>query len=293
MMTTRLQGRSIVIGLMPLLIPFVAIFGCGLLITVLQSFGLYMFSYTYEDSLFAWRQLVADRWFLQSAGYSLYVAASSAGCSIVLGTYLALQIWKLPLRQQGWSVIYKIPLILPHIAVGFIAVILLSRTGVVSSVAHQIGLIDSFQQFPALLYSSSGFDLISAYIYKETPFVMVMVYGVLCRFDKRRVETAQMLGARPLRIFHALLLPFLLPVLNATFVILFVYSFGGFDLPFVLGDSHPGMLSIRVYEYFFQKDIALRPVAMAMLSVMFLFTMGFIVIYLRIARSMEKEARTI
>ena len=278
-------------SLLPLLIPFLGIIGGGLLITALQSFGLFMFSYTYDDMLFAYKELFADTWFLQSALYSLYVAFVSTLISLIIGTFFAYLIWKLPGRYHSRTVIYKIPLILPHIAVGFIAVILLSKTGILASLSYQLGIIDSFESFPSLLYTGAGIDLIAAYIYKETPFVMVMVYAILSRFDRRLLETASMLGASPLRCFFSLILPFIMPVINTTFIILFIFSFGGFDLPFVLGDSYPGMITIRIYEYFFQKDIVLRPVAMAMLTQVFIFSLIFIFVYLKISTRLEKGVR--
>jgi putative spermidine/putrescine transport system permease protein len=281
----------IFLNLLPLLIPFLAIVAGGLLVTVLQSFGLFMFSYTYDDMFFAYRELLHDSWFLHSTLFSLQVALASAVIAIICGTFLAYMIWQLPDRYHRYTVIYKIPLILPHIAVGFIAVILLSKTGVFASIASQLGLIDSYADFPGLLYTRSGIDLILAYIYKETPFVMVMVYAILSRFDRRIIETAKMLGASQRRIFFTLILPFLMPVINTTFVILFIFSFGGFDLPFVLGDSYPGMISIRIYDYFFQKDLALRPVAMAMLVLVFCFSLLFILFYLKFSARLEKGVR--
>lgn len=282
---------SVVLSLLPLLIPFAAVIGGGLAVTVLQSFGLVMYAYTYEDMLFAYRQLFSDTWFLESAAFSFYVALAATVAAIILGTFFAYSIWKLPPRYHRWTVIYKIPLILPHIAVGFIAVILLSKTGMLSSIAHQLGLIEGFDAFPNLLYTGTGIDLIAAYVYKETPFVMVMVYAVLSGFDRRLVDTAEMLGSSQVRIFFSLLLPFLMPVINTTFIILFIFAFGGFDLPFVLGSSNPGMISIRIYEYFFQKELALRPVAMAMLTLVFCFSLLFIVFYLRLSQRVEKGVR--
>lgn len=277
--------------LLPLLLPFLLVFGCGLVITMLQSFGLLMFSYSYDDPFFAYRQLFADSWFLDSAVFSLYVAFAGSSLAIVLGTVLAHLVWNLPEKLRRFTIIYKIPLILPHIAVGFLAVILLAKTGIVSALAYHLGLIGSFEEFPNLLYTSSGVDLITAYIYKETPFVMVMVYAMLVRFDRRQIDTARMLGAGRLRIFFSLILPFIMPAINTTFIILFIFTFGGFDLPFVLGDSYPGMLSIRIYEYFFEKDISLRPVAMAMLTLVFCFSMVFIAIYLRLSARLVREVR--
>ncbi len=286
-----MQSLQSLSRLLPLLLPFLLVFGCGLGITLLQSFGLLMFSYSYDDLFFAYREVFANPWFLQSVAFSLYIAATASGLAIVLGTALAYAVWKMPGRYQRFTIIYKIPLVLPHIAVGFLAVIFLAKTGILASLAFHLGLIQSFEDFPDLLYTPAGIDLISAYIYKETPFVMVMVYAMLVRFDRRQIYTARMLGAGKLKIFFSLILPFILPAINTTFIILFIFTFGGFDLPFVLGDSYPGMVSIRVYEYFFQKDLALRPVAMAMLTLIFIFSLLFIALYLRLSAGLVRGVR--
>lgn len=286
-----MRHPRVLLSLLPLLIPFAAIFLGGIIITVLQSLGILMFSYHYDDIFFGYRELLTDRWFVESALFSLYVAATATTIAIIFGTLFAYLIWRLPHRYHGRTVIYKVPLILPHIAVGFMAVILLAKTGVLAALSYQLGLIDSFTQFPDLLYRASGIDIIGAYVYKETPFVMVLVYAMLSRFESRLMDCAKMLGASPTRIFFTLILPFLMPAINTSFIILFIFSFGGFDLPFVLGDSYPGMISIRIYDYFFHKDLALRPVAMAMLTLIFLMSLGFIIAYLKIAGKMMPAAR--
>ena len=148
-----MRRTELLLRLLPLLLPFAAVFGCGLTITLLQSFGLLMFSYSYDDLFFAYRELFADSWFLRSAAFSLYVAFASSSLSIVLGTVLAYAVWRLPARRRQLTIIYKIPLVLPHIAVGFLAVLFLAKTGIVSAVAYRLGLIESFESFPgAALY---------------------------------------------------------------------------------------------------------------------------------------------
>lgn len=285
------MGRgAIPLRLLPLL-PVALIFGCGVVVTVLQSFGLLMFSYRYDDLWFAYRQLFADSWFLRSAGFSLYVAAASSTLSCLFGTALAYALWQMPEGWRRWALVYKLPLLLPHIVVGFLATLFLAKTGVLASLAQQVGLISSHEEFFDLLYTGFGIDLISAYVYKETPFVILMVYAMLARFDKRQESVARMLGAGWWRIFFTLVLPFILPAINTTLLILFVFTLGGFDLPFVIGDSYPGMISLRVYEVFFHRDLIERPLAMAMLSLLLLFSLGFIVLYLRLSKRLAREVR--
>ena len=66
-----MQPVKVLIRLLPVLLPVLMVFGCGLAVTLLQSFGLLMFSYSYDDRLFAYRELAIDGWFLRSAGFSL------------------------------------------------------------------------------------------------------------------------------------------------------------------------------------------------------------------------------
>lgn len=285
-------GGAIFLRLLPLL-PVALVFGCGIVVTVLQSFGLLMFSYSYQDLGFAYRELFSDTWFFRSVGYSLYVATAASGLSCLLGTALAYALWKMPDGYRRYALLYKIPLILPHIVVGFLATLFLAKTGVLASLAQHLGWITAYEEFPDLLYSGAGIDLISAYLYKETPFVILMVYAMLVRFDQRQVAVAKMLGAGRWRIFVTLVLPFILPAINTTFLILFVFTLGGFDLPFVIGNSYPGMISLRVYDIFFHHDLIERPVAMAMLSLLLLFSLVFMVLYLRLSTHLAREVRKV
>lgn len=288
-----MRAGGVILRLLPLLVPVALVFGCGVAVTLLQSVGLLMFSYRYEDLWFAYRELLADPWFYRSAGYSLAVALASSTISCLLGTLLAYGLWKMPEKLRRYGLIYKIPLILPHIVVGFLATLVLAKTGVLAAVAYRLGLIASYQDFPQLLYSATGLDLIAAYVYKETPFVILMVYAMLARFDQRQAAVARMLGAGRARVFLTLILPFVLPAINTTFLILFVFTLGGFDLPFVIGDSSPGMISLRVYEVFFHRDLAERPMAMAMLSLLLIFSLGFLVLYLRLSARLAREVRKV
>ncbi len=283
----------IFLQLLSILIPFIALFCTGILFTIFQSFGFFIFKIKYSDLFFAYKELFLNKWFYESFIFSIKVAFFSALISIIIGTIFSYLLWKLPLNIQKYLIIYKIPLILPHITVAFIIIIIFSKTGILSSFLYNIGLIVNNAQFPSLLYQKSGFDIITAYIYKEVPFVILMVFAVLIKFDIRLIETAKMLGAGRIKIFFKIVLPFLFPVINTTFIILFIYSFGAFDIPFIIGQSYPGMLSIHVFNYFFEKDLYYRPIAMAILIIMLIFSIIFIYIYIKIAKKVEMSERKI
>jgi putative spermidine/putrescine transport system permease protein len=289
------------IRLSPLLIPLVVIFSTGICMAVLQSLGFFLpFSGGNDVSegsrlnlniFAAYRALFSSSWFYADLLFSLYAAFTSASVAVVAGTAIAYLVWRMPRRFQQMTILSKIPLILPHIAVAFIVLMFFNRTGYLSSITTALGITTDAADFPPLLFGGGGVGIILAYIYKETPFAMLLVAAVLKRFDFRRVETARMFGAGRFTVFFRVVFPHLLPVLHTSFIILFLYSFGAFDIPFMLGESRPMMLSIQVYNLYFKRDLANRPQAMAILVIMFLFSILFIYLYTRLSERLEITGR--
>jgi putative spermidine/putrescine transport system permease protein len=287
-----MQPRTkILLKLSPLAIPFIFIFTGGIVLTAMHSFGIMFFGYAYEDHLFAYKSLFTESWFYHSLALTLFAAVTSSLLSVITGVYISYNIWRLPGRMKKFGIVSRIPLILPHIAVGFLVILFFSRSGIFSSASTALGLTSGMDDFSGILYSRYAFDIILANIYKEAPFVIVMVYAVLLKTDTRLMVTASMLGATQKRIFFRIILPALMPVINTVFIIIFVYNFGSFEIPYVLGSSKPGLLSIRVYDYFFQKDLSLRPIAMAILMVILIFSMTFVYIYSRVIAKIDIRDR--
>lgn len=276
--------------MLPVAVPFAVLFVGGLGLAVAQSFGFLLPVPHQGHPLDAYRALMHPRT-LSSAAFSLYVALVSAGLSVCFGALWAHGIWRLPHRWQTVSTIYKIPLVLPHIAVAFIVLVLWTRTGLVSSLLFQAGVLETPQDFPSLLYGGNGLGMILAYALKETPFAILLAVATLKRLDPRLVQTARMLGASEATIFRSISLPQLKPVLHTVFIILFLYTFGAFDIPWLLGESRPAMLSIEAYNLYFRKELADRPTAMALLVLMFLFSAAFIAAYAKIAGRLEGQER--
>lgn len=277
--------------LLPLLVLFALFLIGGILLAVRQSMGLGVPGVSGKASLHYYTVLLSDPWFISSFFFSLKVGFISAVLSIALGVPLAYGIWRAHPVVQKAAILYKIPIVLPHIVVAFVAFVLLTPSGLVSSFLKTIGVLASQESFPRLIYSRTGFGLVAAYVYKEMPFVMLLVFGVLQRIPEQMIRTAQMLGAGSLGVFTRIVLPQLVPIIHTSFIILFLYSFGAFDIPFLIGSSRPQMLSVFVFDRYFRGDLADRPTAMATLVLMFLFAAVFVVIYSRVAQHIEGRTR--
>jgi len=282
---------KIILKITPIAIPFIFIFMSGIVLTALQSFGIMFFGYTYDDHFFAYKSLFTEVWFFHSFALTFFAAFFSSVFSVICGVLVSYNIWRLPESMRKYGIVSRIPLILPHIAVGFIVILFFSRSGIFSSLSTSVGVTSGMEDFPEILYSRYALDIILANIYKETPFVIVMVYAVLLKTDSRLIMTASMLGGTTVNIFFRIILPALMPIISTVFIIIFVYNFGSFEIPYVLGSSKPGLLSIRVYDYFFMKDLSLRPIAMAILMVIFVFSMTFVYLYSRMISKIDIRDR--
>lgn len=290
MSSTRSGKRETLLKLSPLLVPLVVLFVGGLALAVAQSLG-YLLPFPLDGGRFdAYRNLWQPHFF-KSAGLSLGVAFAAAMSAVWIGAVIASVIWRLPDRLQRASIVYKVPLILPHIAVAFIVLLFWSRSGIFSAAAYHAGLIERIDQFPAVLFSGNGLGMIAAYAYKEIPFAILMAYAALKRLDQRVVFAARMLGGGEVMIFFRIIVPHLSRTLHTVFIILFLYAFGAFDIPFLLGESSPGMLSIEAYNLYFRRELADRPTAMAVLTCMFLFSLVFIWGYTRVASRLQPRER--
>lgn len=274
-------GRALV-RLTPLALPVCALFLGGLALAVAQSLGWWL-PFEHHGGPWAGYRAAFSPHLMASLGFSLAVALVSASLSVALGALGGYAVWNMPRALRRASVVYKVGLILPHMAVAFVVLVLFSRTGLVASAAWHLGLIDSPDQFPALLFSGSGAGMVLAFVAKEAPFVMLLTLAVLARTDPRLVQTARMFGASAPRVFFRVVLPRLAPVLHTAFIILYLYTFGAFDIPYLLGESRPGMLAIEIYNLYYERDPVNRPTAMALLVLMLLFSVGFIAVYTRVA----------
>lgn len=290
MFAERASWWVTLLKLSPLLVPFCVLFLGGLVLAVAQSLGFWL-PVPVSGGLFDGYGVLLNPHVLASARFSLWVALVSAVISVSAGAVLAYAVWRLPHGLERASVVYKVPLILPHIAVAFIVLVFWSQSGVVASFAFHLGLVDGVSDFPSVLYGPEGGGMILAYVFKEIPFVVILAHAVLKRLDPRLVETAHMLGAGRAHVFLQVVLPHMRPALNTSFIILFLFSFGAFDIPFLLGRSSPGMLPVEVYNLYFRRDLSHRPEAMALLVCMFLFALGFVSLYTRIASRLEQGDR--
>ena len=77
-------------------------------------------------------------------------------------------------------------------------------------------------------------------------------------------EAARNLGASPMQAFCRVTLPVCLPAIQNAFLIVLAFSFGAYELPYLLGPTLPKALPVAAYLEYISPDLKNRPTAMAM-----------------------------
>ncbi len=283
--------RRIFLLLAPALLILGGLFLGGLGLTVLRSLR-YMpaLGLTVPD-LSAYRAVFASPGFLASLTLSLWIATASTliAASLALGAALLL-------RQSfpGRSVIsflVQLNLTVPHI-VGAIGILyLFSQSGAFARLAHAAGLIAAPGEFPALTHDSFAIGIILLYVWKELPFITLVLLANLQGIGEDYESVARSLGATRWQSFRHVLLPLLAPGLIAASALVFAFAFGAYEVPLVLGASSPKALPVLAWQAYTDTDLSTRPKAMAMAVVIAGIGLGLLLLGFRTLRRGGPNAR--
>lgn len=265
-----------------LLLPF---FGLMALILIsiwnvlLQSLG-YIPAFGLTDlTLEYYKEVFRQEAFLDALKVSLFIAFVSAVFATVLGVLLCYALVKRGHTKGSLLYMVRLPILMPHAVVAVFVVSLLSQTGLFARVAYAAGWISDFSQFPQLLYTENYMGTILAYLWKEIPFVAYFVLALMSSISNTLGEAAENLGASPWRSFFQITLPMSMPAVLKAFLIIFIFAFGGYELPFLLGATMPKALPVQAYLAYTAPDLRDRPYAMAMNAVILLLCLGMSLLY--------------
>ena len=272
------------------IIMFVLIY--GVFEAFLQSLGYFPVIGMKEISFRYYLEILNSKSFIDGLKYSIYISVVSSLISILIGVLIAkiiIEIRKNTKKENEiveW--VYKLPIIIPHITVSLFAIIFLSDTGVFSRILYNIGIKNSIHLFENILYSSNGIGVILAYIWKESPYIMLTVLAVLKRIDEKYEKTAINLGATPWYAFRKVTIPILMPTILSTFTIIFAFSFGAYEIPFLLGSTVPKTLPIQAFIEYQNPILSNRPLAMAINMVIILISVIMVVLFNYIVKKLYK-----
>ena len=243
---------------------------------LMQSLGYFPFIGMKEITLEYYTRIFTNTGFLKSLSFTLYISAVSSIIAVILGIIIASLIVSLNSKKEY---IYKIPMVVPHITVALFAITFLSDTGFFARMLYSMGLKNAQEIFSNVLFSSNGLGIILAYIWKETPYVMLTCLAVLKRLSSKHEMAAINLGASKWYAFRKVTLPMLLPTILSVFTIIFSFSFGAYEIPMLLGATVPKAIAVQAFIEYQNPMMINRPYAMAMNMVIIGFCVVFVLLF--------------
>ncbi|RWZ52283.1 sugar ABC transporter permease [Halobacillus fulvus] len=226
-----------------------------------------------EWTLSAYQQLFQSDRFLSAVGFSLEVAFLSSLLSLLIGLLFTRSFYPY-LASHTPRLIVWMPMLFPHFVWGYMVILLLSETGVLAQVFTLLGGDD----FPTLTQDSRGIGIILTYVWKEVPFVILMLLPVYATIKPEYYDLVKTLGGGAWSQFKQVEWPHLLPVMIETFLIVFAFTISAYEVPALLGTTFPEMLSVLSYNWFYGSswdDRSLAFAAMVLLS-LFILILTFI-----------------
>ena len=249
----------------------------------IPAFGLTSFSLRYYLAFFQ------NEGLLDSLAVSLYLSFVSAAAAAIFGVLIAAALVACKKADKPLLHIVRLPILVPHMVVAVFIVTIFSQTGLLARGAYAISLIPDYSLFPQLLYTESFLGVILAYLWKEIPFVAYFVLALMASISDTLGQAAENLGASPLRSFFQVTLPLTMPAILNAFLIIFIFAFGGYELPALLGPTLPKALPVQAYLEFSSPDLLRRPYAMAANAVILIISCAMALAYFLCTRRLVKK----
>lgn len=264
--------------------------GCLAPLAVLVAFSFYEvedFELIPAFSFRAWAELSVSStdWFL--IGKAVLSGGTTTVFTAIVGYPVALALTRLSASAKGLAVIVLLtPLYTGEIVRIYAWRIVLGSEGLVNTALQALGLID--EPLKVLLFSPFTIGLVLTY--NNLPFMVLAIWVSAEMVDRRLIEAARDLGARPVDAFFRVILPLTVPGLAAGSLTVFALSAGEMLTPSLLGGTSGSTAMALVENLFgtaFDWPLA-SALALALLATLFLVASAMAGLMLRLkgARAM-------
>jgi putative spermidine/putrescine transport system permease protein len=217
--------------------------------------------------------------------FALLIVASAAILIALAAIAIA---GTLTLGESRWLVatlaaLYRWPLFIPFIVAAQCMRTFLAKNGLLNNSLVSLGILD-----PGTTQSFLDWrGIIITFVWKQTPFVALLLAGAMASLDRATIEAARNMGAGRVRLLFEIVVPQILPTLMVGLVLSVVTMLSVLSVPMMVAGSQPTMLTVdmafRINAY---GDYA---VANALGVISYLITAGAAWLYLR--HSLQESGR--
>lgn len=266
---TKLRERKVIWLILPTVVVLITLFVGGFVFGILQSVGFFSVISDSEQRISFDAYLAAFQ--NETVRSGIILTFRVAILSTVLSTVIALAISLMISRTKRFQSVlisitqFNIPI--PHVVAATGILLTFSQSGIVSRLTNHFGITDGSSDFPIITNDPFGYGIIMSYLWKEVPFLCVLILSALRGPVTNLDETAKTLGASYGFRLRKVILPYIFPSILSGTIIVFAFSFGSYEVPYLLGEPYPSTVSVVAYQLYTNRDLANRPTAMALATI--------------------------
>lgn len=165
-------------------------------------------------------------------------AILTAAFSVAIAGYLTLGNNPVAVAILRW--LYRWPLFIPFIVVGQILRTFLAKNGLMNNIFVATGLITPLHTVGFLDWRG----VVIAFVWKQTPFVTLLLAGAMASIDRGTIEAARNLGASRLRILLEIVLPQAAPTLMVGLTLSVVTMMSVLSVPLMIASQSPTVITV-------------------------------------------------
>jgi putative spermidine/putrescine transport system permease protein len=151
----------------------------------------------------------------------------------------------LTLSETPWLVaalrwLYRWPLFIPFIVAAQCMRTFLAKNGLMNNTLVATGILEPIQTVSFLDWRG----IVITFVWKQVPFVTLMLAGAMASLDRATIEAGRNLGASRLRVLVEIVLPQVAQTLLVGLVLSFVTMLSVLSVPMMVAGSQPTMLTV-------------------------------------------------
>ena len=217
--------------------------GSSIFLTLVQSFGLFSITGKSVFTLENWKAILQTRESMDSLFFSLKMGLLSSIGTVVIAFPIALFFRKGGTGKGILGSIIKVPLFIPALVAAFLILNLISYHGLVNTALMRLNLINEPLR---MLNDKFGWGVVFIQIWKNLPFVLLIVMAALASIRDDTIDAAKNLGAGYWSIFFRMYVPLSMPGILVSMILMFIKAFGDFPICSVAGPIYPSSMAQRM-----------------------------------------------
>ena len=230
-------------------------------------------------------KLFEDEYLWNALKHSFYFGFTGFVVTVLIGMILAVLLnsnWTTLRVRDFMRGLFVLPWMFSTTVAALMWGLILHRDGILNSYLTQLGLLER----PIAFTGDKVLALpvvIAIFVWKDTPFAMVMILAALKSVPMDLYDAAKVDGASSWQYFRYVTVPLMMPVVLTVSILVFIWGFGHYDLVKVITGGGPlhrsEVVSYYLYKVaFMQMDFSYGS---AISILIFVILLLFAILYIR------------